>query len=120
MSKVTKRTTAGTGPASEGVPLPGVPRAVKRVQRALRPSTEQDPADRGRGIDLAAENEALRAVARDLRHAAHENLQAALKAARLAEEAARSHREQLEHLDRSLAAYDAALSQITAPTTLND
>lgn len=64
--------------------------------------------------------EDLRSMARDLRNAANESVQMALEAARLSEETARSHRVQLEHLAKVIAAYDTALSSITAPSTLND
>ncbi len=50
-------------------------------------------------------------LARDHRNAARQNLQAVLTAARHVEATARSHREQLA---ASMAAYDAALIQLTA------
>jgi hypothetical protein len=75
-----------------------------------------DPATAGAPMDV----EALRAIARDMRIAAQAHLRAALAATRLAEETARSQREQLEHLATAFAAYDDALSQVTAPGTLND
>lgn len=68
----------------------------------------------------APQMEALKSIARDLRNAANENFQAALEAARLAEETARSHRLQVENFGRMMAAYDAALANITAPSTIND
>jgi hypothetical protein len=69
---------------------------------------------------LSSEPESLRAAVRDLRAAAHAHLQAALTAVRLAEETARAHREQLEHMATAFTAYDDALTQVTAPVTLND
>jgi predicted DNA-binding transcriptional regulator AlpA len=95
-------------------------RVTAKVQRALRPPTAAPPSRTTASTEPAPEIEALRALARDLRNAAHQNLQAMLTAARLAEETARSHREQLEQLAASMAAYDAALSQLTAPSTMND
>jgi hypothetical protein len=68
----------------------------------------------------APQIEELKSIARDLRNAANENFQAALEAARLAEESARSHRLQVESFGRMMAAYEAALANITAPSTLND
>lgn len=94
-------------------------RATARVQRALRQSSEpahQTPAT----AETRFEVNALKSLARDLRNAAHQNLQVALTGARLAEETARSHREQLDQLAASMASYDAALTQLTAPSTLND
>lgn len=94
-------------------------RATVRVQRALGQLSEparQTPAT----TETRSEIEALKSLARDLRNAAHQNLQVALTGARLAEETARSHREQLEQLAVSMASYDAALTQLTAPSTLND
>jgi hypothetical protein len=64
--------------------------------------------------------EELKSIARDLRNAANESFQAALEAARLAEESARSHRLQVESFGRMMAAYEAALANITAPSTIND
>lgn len=64
--------------------------------------------------------EEIKSVARDLRNAANEGIEAALEAARLAEETARSHRIQLENFARMFAAYDAALSNITASSTFHD
>ncbi len=64
--------------------------------------------------------EEIKSIARDLRNAANEGIQAALEAARLAEETARSHRLQLERFAKMFAAYDSALGNITAPSTLND
>jgi hypothetical protein len=75
------------------------------------PATE-DPAK--------VESEDLKSIARDLRNAASSSIQIALEAARLAEETARSHRQQLEGLAQVIAAFDAALSQSTAPSTLHD
>jgi hypothetical protein len=68
----------------------------------------------------AAELEELKSITRDLRNAAHASLQAALEAARLNEESARSHRAQLEHIAQTVAALDAALGTVTAPSTMND
>jgi hypothetical protein len=62
----------------------------------------------------------LKSIARDLRNAANASIQAALEAARLAEETARSHRVQLEHFAQLVTAYDAALSNITASSSVND
>jgi transcriptional regulator with XRE-family HTH domain len=62
----------------------------------------------------------LKSIARDLRNATNASVQAALEAARLAEETARSHRVQLEHFAQLMAAYDAALSNITASSSIND
>lgn len=68
----------------------------------------------------AAQVEEFKSMMRDLRNAAHSSLQAALEAARLAEETARSHRVQLEHFARTLDALDGTLTSITAPSTAND
>ncbi|MCA1673441.1 MAG: helix-turn-helix domain-containing protein [Actinobacteria bacterium] len=95
-------------------------RVTAKVQRALRSPTTAPPSRTTARTETAPEIESLRALARDLRNAAHQNLEAMLTAARLAEETARSHREQLEQLAASIAAYDAALSQLTAPSTMND
>ncbi|MGQ0774233.1 MAG: hypothetical protein ACT4NY_07440 [Pseudonocardiales bacterium] len=94
--------------------------AAVKVQRALRLSPEPVPSRTASNAETAPEIEALRALARDLRNVAHQNFQVALTAARQAEETARSHREQLEQLAASMAAYDSALSQLTAPSTMND
>ncbi len=48
------------------------------------------------------------------------NLEAALIAARHAERTATANREQLEALAASVNGYDDLLTQLTAPTTLND
>ncbi|MGH3939853.1 MAG: hypothetical protein ACRDTG_14735 [Pseudonocardiaceae bacterium] len=82
--------------------------------------TEPAPSHAAGNAESAPEIESLRALARDLRNVAHQNLQALLATARHAEETARSHREQLEQLAASMAAYDGALSQLTAPSTMND
>lgn len=94
--------------------------ATGKVQRGLRTTAGPAPHRLRGNTDPAPEIETLRAVARDLRNTAHQNLQAALTAARHAEETARAHREQLEQLATSMAAYDAALSQFTASSTMND
>jgi hypothetical protein len=94
-------------------------RATAKVREALRSPTGPPPS-RTAGTEVTSEVEALKALARDLRNAAHQNLQAALTAARHAEETARSHREQMEQLTASMAAYDAALTQLTAPSAMND
>lgn len=94
--------------------------ATGKVQRALLVPTEPPPSSAADNTGTAPDVEALKALARDIRNAAHQNLQAALTAARHAEETARAHREQLEQLATSIAAYDAALSQLTAPRTMND
>lgn len=100
---------------------PGL-RATKKVRSVLE-HQHDDTADdtavvgpRGGDIDI----ESLRSVARDMRTAAASTMQAALVAARQAEEVARRHREQLEKLAETLAAYDDALTGITAPGILND
>jgi hypothetical protein len=64
--------------------------------------------------------EHLRAMFRNLRAIAASNLDAALIAARHAERTAIANREQLEALAASINGYDDLLTQITAPTTLND
>lgn len=64
--------------------------------------------------------ESALSVARAMRSAAESNLDAALIAARQAEATARAHREQLEQLKATIAAYDTALSALTAPTTTHD
>jgi len=71
-------------------------------------------------LPVAAHAEELKAITRDLRNAANASLQAALEAARLAEESARSHRVQLEQIAQTVAALDAALGNLTAPSTMND
>lgn len=91
--------------------LPGLSRAAPPVTAHDQPS----PA-----LAAAAEVEEFKSMLRYLRNAAHSNLQAAVEAARLAEETARSHRVQLEHIAQTLAALDAALTGVTAPSTPND
>jgi transcriptional regulator with XRE-family HTH domain len=78
--------------------------------------------DQGSPVATAAglQIDELKSVARDLRNAANASIQAALEAARLAEETARSHRVQLEHFAQLVTAYDAALSNITASSSIND
>jgi hypothetical protein len=71
-------------------------------------------------LPAAAQVEELKSIARDLRNAANASLQAALEAARLNEESARSHRVQLEQIAQTVAALDAALATFTAPSTMND
>jgi len=91
--------------------LPGVRKIRRRAIRA-KPESSGEPAD--------TQIEELKSVVRDLRSVASAHLQAAVEAARQAEEVARSHRVQVEHLATAFAAYDDALSQITAPSTLHD
>jgi hypothetical protein len=97
---------------------PGLP-AVRKVRQALRQAyklPQRGPGD----SETASDIEALKSLARNLRTAALQHLQAALTAARQAEETARSHREQLEQLAVSIASYDDALTLLTAPSTMND
>lgn len=91
-------------------------RGVNRLRR--RASSQGQPPP----VQAAAtpQMEEIKSVARDLRNAANEGIQAALEAARLAEETARSHRIQLENFARMFAAYDTALSNITASSTPHD
>ncbi|MFD9891554.1 hypothetical protein ACFWY9_19635 [Amycolatopsis sp. NPDC059027] len=95
--------------------LPAARKILDREHARTRSAAAADGLSKST-VDL----ETLRAIARDLRAAAHSNLQAALTAARHAEASAKAHREQLEHLATTLAAYDSALSTITAPATLHD
>jgi transcriptional regulator with XRE-family HTH domain len=91
-------------------------RGVSKADRYARSPDEPSPAQTA----VAPQAEELKSIARDLRNAAHASLQGALEAARLAEETARSHRLQLEHFAQMMDAYDAALTNITAPSTVND
>ncbi|SRR6266542_1657497 len=86
-------------------------RGVMKIQRS---------APAAHNVAPTSQIEELKSLARDLRNAANSNLQAAIEAARQAEEAARAHRRQMEHLAASMAAYDAALTQLTAPSTIHD
>lgn len=54
------------------------------------------------------------------RIAAAELMEAVLSAARLAEQTARSHREQLEAIARGFAAYDDALTVLLVPDTVEE
>ena len=90
--------------------LPGLSKAP------LNTGHDQAP----QALPAAAQAEELKAITRDLRNAANASLQAALEAARLAEESARSHRVQLEQIAQTVAALDAALGNLTAPSTMND
>ncbi len=97
---------------------PGL-RAVSKVRQALGNASQpppHPPTDSG----ATPEVEDLKSAARNLRVAADQNLQAALTAARLAEATARPHRQQLEQLALTIAAYDAILTPLTTPSTLND
>ncbi|MQA88067.1 MAG: hypothetical protein GEV03_26480 [Streptosporangiales bacterium] len=95
--------------------LRGVTKIRRRIAGQPLPRTAGS-----RPATTTPEFEDLKSLARDLRNAAHENLQAALAAARLAEETARSHREQIERLAAAMAAYDAALTQLTASSVPHD
>jgi len=64
--------------------------------------------------------EQVRAVILNLRVAALATLDAALSAARQAEQTAVAHREQIEALAVTIRSYDDLLTQLTAPTTLHD
>jgi len=64
--------------------------------------------------------EQVRAVVLNLRVAALAALDAALSAARQAEQTAVAHREQIEALAVTIRSYDDLLTQLTAPTTLHD
>jgi hypothetical protein len=92
-------------------------RGVAKIQQQP-PHAEQIPL--GQTTTPDSQIEGLKALARDLRNAASSNLQAALEAARRAEETAQSHRRELEHLATTMAAYDSALTSLTAPATMND
>ncbi len=92
--------------------LRGVNRLGRRTSSQRQPPLVQ--------AAVTPQIEEIKSVARDLRNAANEGIQAALEAARLAEETARSHRIQLENFARMFAAYDTALSNITASSTLHD
>jgi hypothetical protein len=94
---------------------PGL-RAVNRSVRHADRQHQASSATAAAGLQV----EELKSIARDLRNATNESVQTALEAARLAEETARSHRVQLENFARLLASYDAALSNITASSSLND
>jgi len=92
---------------------------LRTVNKSLRPAHRQDqrpPAHAAAALQV----EELKSIARDLRNAANASVQTALEAARLAEETARSHRVQLENYAQLLTAYDAALSNITASSSIND
>lgn len=118
-------------------PLAGTPagRSTTHTWAQLRTFVEEHPelpaarkvrrrmvaADRPEGQKGSAHDpETVRAVLSDLRAAASSNLRAAIAAARLAEQTAISHREQLEALASTVNAYDDLLTQLTAPGTLND
>lgn len=96
---------------------PGLRGAARVLRGSQAESAQGGPST---PLDPAVEAESLRAVARDLKTACQRTMDALVTAARLAEETARAHREQLEQLTTTMAAYDAALSQMTAPRTLND
>jgi len=91
-------------------------RGVTRLGRRTSSQEQPPPVQAVAGPQM----EEIKSIARDLRNAANEGIQAALEAARLAEETARSHRLQLERFAKMFAAYDSALGNITAPSTLND
>jgi hypothetical protein len=88
--------------------------AARRVLDAARAQ------DRDAAASDSHELDEVRSLARAARAAAAANHEALVVASRLAEETARAHREQLEHLRDSLAALDDALGQFTVPSTLND
>jgi uncharacterized membrane protein YccC len=94
---------------------PGL-RGVAKMRQ--HPSRSEPPPDQVDGSSLQIEE--LKSSLRDMRNAADASLQAAIEASRQAEEAARSHRRQLEHLATMVKAYDSAFAQITAPKTIND
>ncbi len=89
--------------------------AARRIRRRALSGLQLKPEEAS-----AVQLEELKSLTRDLRTAVHEVLQAAIEAARQNEEAARSHRLQLERFATAFAAYDAGLGQATAPSTLND
>jgi hypothetical protein len=98
---------------------PGLQKAAGVLRRA-KVRENPPPALQEPSTSTAAQLESLKSLARDLRTAAQTNLEAVRTAARLAEETARAHREQLDQLAMTFAAYDSALSQLTAPETMHD
>ena len=92
--------------------------SLRAVSRLGRRASSREPLPVS--APVTPQMEELKSIARDLRNAANESFQAALEAARLAEESARSHRLQVESFGRMMAAYEAALANITAPSTIND
>lgn len=95
--------------------LPAAAKVLERVDGSqMQPGSSAEP------LDDPLDDEQWRAVARNMKAAAHANLQSALVAARQAEESARAHREQLEAIETALAAYDDALTQLLSPLTPND
>jgi hypothetical protein len=96
--------------------LPG----VRKIRRRAQHGKQEGPGEATTVLPEELQMEGLKSLVRDLRSAAHGYLQAALEGARQNEEAAISHRRQIEHFATAFAAMDAALTQLTAPSTIND
>lgn len=84
---------------------------------AARQYLDQAPAADPQAPCAVANPAHVAAALRNLRAASSSTLDAALSAARLAEAAAVSHREQIESLAATITAYDDLITQLTGPVT---